>query len=248
MNLHWSQQILVHLHSEGVRDIVFCPGARNSPLIIALTKTSGFVKHSFFEERAAAFYAMGIARRTGQPVVIITTSGTAAAELLPATVEAFHSGVPLILLTADRPRRLRGTGAPQAIDQTGLFAKFVGREFDLVDRELPDLSSWNRRVPVHINICFDEPLVDEPIESLEIPPRTALASFAGTSPFTVSAGIEWAILRLNKFLRAGPQPVFVGGTLETEDERDATVTPVFFVLVECRRCEFGVISMNLNLK
>lgn len=160
MNIRWSEQILRTLSEEGVRDIVFCAGARNSPLVMVLDKSNGFILHSFFEERSGAFFALGAARRTGRPVAIVTTSGTAAAELLPAVIEAFHTGVPLICITADRPRRLRGTGAPQAIDQTGLFAKFVAHEFDLEYGEMFSLSSWHRRAPVHLNICFDEPLLD----------------------------------------------------------------------------------------
>ena len=81
----------------------------------------------------------------------MTTSGTAAAELLPATVEAFYSGVPLVLITADRPARFRGTGAPQAIEQVGLFGGYA----------TTDIDRWNQRAPLHINIEFDEPLIDE---------------------------------------------------------------------------------------
>ena len=221
MNISWSRKIFESLHAEGVRNIVFCPGARNSPLVTVLAKTKGFRLHSFFEERAAAFYALGIARRTGEPVAVLTTSGTAAAELLPAVVEAFHTGVPLVLVTADRPRRLRGSGAPQAIDQIGLFAKFVQFEFDLEEAEGFSLAEWNRRSPVHLNVCFDEPLIDEPVEDLEIAPAEARPSFAGRSAFAQTAGAEWAQLRLTKFLKAQGTLVVVVGTLETADEREA---------------------------
>lgn len=221
MNISWVQNIFRTLHAEGVRDLVFCAGARNSPLIATLARTKGFDRHSFFEEREAAFFALGVARRTGQPVVVMCTSGTAAAELLPAVIEAFHTGVPLILITADRPRRLRGTGAPQAIDQTGLFAKFVGLELDLESGEMFKLESWNRRSPLHINICLDEPLIDEPIDDLELTPRPARASFTGQSPFSVSAGVEWAALRLTRFLRSEGTLAVVVGTLETREEREA---------------------------
>ena len=82
---------------------------------------------------------------------MITTSGTAAAELLPAAVEAYYSGVPLILITADRPARFRGSGAPQTIEQVGLFGVYASTDID----------RWNRRTPLHINVEFDEPLIDE---------------------------------------------------------------------------------------
>ncbi len=223
MNISWSRDIVTQLHEAGVRDIVCCAGARNSPLVMVLSQTAGIELHSFFEERVAAFFALGTARRTGQPVVVLTTSGTAACELLPAVVEAWHTGVPLILVTADRPRRLRGTGAPQAIDQTGLFAKFVQLEFDLEGGEMFSLNQWNRRSPVHINVCFDEPLIDEAIAPLTLEPAQTRASFAGLSTFTSTVGADSASLRLTEFLLTkGPLAVVVG-TLETGEERDAVV-------------------------
>ncbi len=223
MNISWSRRFFEELHSEGIRDIVYCPGARNSPLVSMLAHTKGFRLHSFFEERDAAFFALGLARRTGEPVAVITTSGTAAAELLPAAVEAYHSGVPILLVTADRPRRLRGTGAPQSIDQTGLFAKFVQFEIDIEDGEPFSLEKWHHRAPVHINICFDEPLIDEPFEPLELAPAPAKPSFAGRSCFLVSSGPEWAVLRLTKFLKMQESPIVIVGTLETAEEREAVV-------------------------
>jgi 2-succinyl-5-enolpyruvyl-6-hydroxy-3-cyclohexene-1-carboxylate synthase len=225
MNVRWSQDILEQLFREGVREFVCCAGARNSPLVMALASTKGIKTYSFFEERSAAFFAMGAALRSQRPVAILTTSGTAAAELLPAVVEAFHTGIPLICVTADRPRRLRGTGAPQAIDQTGLFARFVGVELDLEGGEMPTMSGWNRRSPVHLNVCFDEPLIDMPPADVTLDDHLAPKDppFAGRSAFDVSAGLDWAVVRLTKFLRGeGPMIVLVG-TLESEAEREATV-------------------------
>lgn len=238
MNIEWSRRMLGYLHQQGVRDIVLCPGARNSPLVVVLAKTVGFNIHSFFEERSASFYALGIARRTGQPVAVVTTSGTAACELMPCAAEAYHTGIPLIFLTADRPRRLRGSGAPQAIDQAGLFTRFTGAEFDLENGETFSLESWNRRSPVHVNICFDEPLIDEPIENWEMPMRPAQASFSGQSGFSSSAGSEWAALRLTKFMRTNQSRsgslVVIVGSLESDVERNAVcrfllrlATPVY---------------------
>jgi 2-succinyl-5-enolpyruvyl-6-hydroxy-3-cyclohexene-1-carboxylate synthase len=230
MNIQWSQKILRELYDQGVRDVICCAGARNSPLVTVLSKTKGMQVHSFFEERSGAFYALGLARRTGRPVAITTTSGTAAAELLPAVIEAFHTGVPLIMLTADRPRRLRGSGAPQAIDQVGLFAKFVGREFDLEADEMFSLKDWEGRSPVHINICFDEPLIDEPVDHFylanegveaELMNEDVETSFAGKSGFSVSSGAEWASLRLLKFFRVQEPLLIIVGTLETFEERVA---------------------------
>jgi 2-succinyl-5-enolpyruvyl-6-hydroxy-3-cyclohexene-1-carboxylate synthase len=95
MNLSWSRKILESLCAEGVEDFIFCAGARNSPMIVTLDSARGLRTYSFFEERSASFFALGLSRASGRPVAVITTSGTAAAELLPATIEAFHTGVPL---------------------------------------------------------------------------------------------------------------------------------------------------------
>ena len=220
MNISWSRRIISELCAKsGVREVIVCAGARNSPLVSVLARTQGLSVQSFFEERSAGFYALGVARRTDRPVAIVTTSGTAAAELLPAAIEAFHSGVPLILVTADRPKRLRGTGAPQAIDQTGLFGKFVEIELDLEAGEGFDLSEWTRRAPIHLNICLDEPLIDEKHEILE-PKISDDAGFAGLAMTKQAAGAEWASLRLLKFLKAEEPLVAVVGRLETEVERE----------------------------
>ncbi len=162
-NIQMCQQVLSELASFGVSEFVFCAGARNAAFIQCLSQLQGVQLHPFFEERSAAFFALGRSRASAKPVVVITTSGTAAAELLPACIEAFHSGVPLILLTADRPSRLRQTGAPQCIDQTHLMTAFVEKSFDLENQTLK-IGSWSRRAPLHINICMDEPLIDSKVE------------------------------------------------------------------------------------
>jgi 2-succinyl-5-enolpyruvyl-6-hydroxy-3-cyclohexene-1-carboxylate synthase len=225
MNINWSQKIFEELHRQGVRDVVFCAGARNSPMIAVLAKSKGLRLHSFFEERSAGFYALGLARRTERPCVVVTTSGTAVAELLPAAIEAFHTGLPLILVTADRPKRLRGTGAPQAIDQTGIFGKFVQMEFDLEAGEMFSLEDWNRRSPVHLNVCLDEPLVDKFVDELVLPDSTDdqpdSGSHAGKSVFALSSGAEWAGLRLTKFLKSEGPLLTLVGTLETSEERES---------------------------
>ena len=155
-----SAEIISTLHGAGVRTVCICPGGRNAPLVEALASMRGpFETISFFEERSAAFFAIGRIRRDGAPAAVITTSGTAAAELLPAMLEAFYAGLPLIAVTADRPRVLRGTGAPQTIDQIPLFAAANVRVVDIdspgqIDA-LPPLGG-----PLHLNVCFAEPLVD----------------------------------------------------------------------------------------
>jgi len=146
-NLGAARAVIERVRAAGVTDFCICGGSRNAPLIAVV---SGNI-YTFVDERSAAFFALGRIKRDDRPVAVITTSGTAAAELLPATVEAYYSGAPLVLITADRPARFRGTGAPQAIEQVGLFGVYAATDFD----------RWNRRTPLHINIEFDEPLIDE---------------------------------------------------------------------------------------
>ena len=147
-NLAAARSIIERLRSFGVADLVVCGGSRNAPLIAAVGSADVY---TFVDERSAAFFAIGRIKRDEKPVAVITTSGTAVAELLPATIEAFYSGLPLILVTADRPARFRGTGAPQTIDQTRIFGSYAAT----------DIAKWNRAMPLHINIEFDEPLIDE---------------------------------------------------------------------------------------
>lgn len=159
-----SREILATLRAGGVRTLCVCPGGRNAPLVLAAEAArEAFEIVTFFEERSAAFFALGRIRRDGAPAAVLTTSGTAAAELLPAMLEAHHSGLRLVAVTADRPRRLRGTGAPQTIDQLPLFAAARAPVFDLdTPGQTPALPAADG--PVHLNVCFDEPLVDGPVE------------------------------------------------------------------------------------
>lgn len=154
-------EVLAVLRAAGVRDLIACPGGRNAPLVLAADASRGaFEVTSFFEERSASFFALGRIRRDNRPVAVITTSGTAAAELLPAMLEAVHGGWPLIAVTADRPRKLRGTGAPQTIDQPPLFA---AARVPVVDIDAPGQLTSLPPVAVHLNVCFDEPLDGNPV-------------------------------------------------------------------------------------
>jgi 2-succinyl-5-enolpyruvyl-6-hydroxy-3-cyclohexene-1-carboxylate synthase len=180
MNIRRAQQLVANLFAQGVREFCICAGSRNSPLVVVLEQTAAILCYAFFEERSAAFFALGRIKLTGQPVAVVTTSGTAAAELLPATIEAHYSGLPLVLVTADRPPEYRGTGSPQTIEQIGLYSHYVGAAFDFsgeVDAHL----RLPRRRPTHVNICFDEPLLDEPVTPL-ILSSTKLAASVDEKP------------------------------------------------------------------
>ena len=105
----------------GVRTAVTSPGSRSSPLVFALIRDGRLSCHSLIDERSSAFFGLGSAKVTGMPAVVTSTSGTAAANHLPAVVEAWEAGVPMIVLTADRQPELREVGAGQAIDQIKLY-------------------------------------------------------------------------------------------------------------------------------
>lgn len=180
-NIELAGEILRSLWAAGVRHIVLCAGARNAPFVARLSAENPFRVHPFFEERSGGFFALGRSVRDRRPVAVITTSGTAAANLLPAAIEADYQGLPLVLITADRPAHYRGSGAPQTINQLGLYSHYVERSWD-VQGEWNATLEWSRRRPVHLNICFDEPLIDAPVESLQcekVPVENRSAAVSG---------------------------------------------------------------------
>ena len=162
MNSRLTQTTLLHLAQLGVREVCVAAGARNTPMITALLASTGVKLWNFFDERSAGFFALGRMMADRRPVAVLTTSGTAVAELFPAVIEAFYQALPLVLVTADRPSRFRGSGAPQAIEQAGIFGIYAERTLDLEEGG-PDVN-WPKalgRKPLHINVCLDEPLAGE---------------------------------------------------------------------------------------
>jgi 2-succinyl-5-enolpyruvyl-6-hydroxy-3-cyclohexene-1-carboxylate synthase len=177
------------LVAAGVRDAVVCPGSRSTPLALALRTNGDLRVRVLLDERAAGFFAVGMARTDRRPVVVLVTSGTAAMELGPAVVEAAHARVPLIVLTADRPAELRDRGAPQTIDQDHLYgrqAKWFA-ELPLFDGH-PATAAHVRSLagravatalaapagPVHLNVPFREPLLpDGPLGDGRVEPSFA---------------------------------------------------------------------------
>jgi len=137
-NTLWAGVLVESLWRCGVRYAVVSPGSRSSPLTIALARHAGFEAIPVLDERSAAFFALGLARRSGRPVVLLCTSGTAGAHYFPAIIEAQESGVPLIVLTGDRPPELRDCASGQTIDQQKLFGGFVAFYHELA---VPD--AWS---------------------------------------------------------------------------------------------------------
>ena len=150
----------------GITDAVLAPGSRNAPLSIAFyqAEQAGLIQlHVKIDERGAAFFALGLTRATGRPVPVICTSGTAVANFHPAVLEASHSNAPLLLLTADRPARLRRTGANQTTEQARIFGKAVRYFADVSGSVYPMELPFNslQSGPVHLNIQFEEPLIED---------------------------------------------------------------------------------------
>ena len=185
----------------GVREAVLSPGSRSAPLAFALHRAdaAGHLRlHVRIDERSAAFLALGLAKASGRPVPVVTTSGTATANLHPAVLEASHATVPLLLLTADRPPELRGTGANQTVDQVGLYGGAVRLAVDLgvPESRSGQVAYWrgvtcrvlaaasgdagSRPGPVQLDLGLREPLVPDGDESWPEP----LDGRPGGAPWT----------------------------------------------------------------
>ncbi|MDH4170127.1 MAG: 2-succinyl-5-enolpyruvyl-6-hydroxy-3-cyclohexene-1-carboxylic-acid synthase [Acidimicrobiia bacterium] len=198
-----SAAFFAELAGHGVGHVVISPGSRSTPLTITAHRTEGMISHVLLDERVAGFFALGLARATGAPVALVCTSGTAAANYLPAVIEAHHSRVPLIVCTADRPPELRDRGAAQTIDQVGLYGSHVRWFADLPVASDAD-AAFGRRIaaraastatgrhpgPVHLNWPLREPLT----------PRT----------WTASREQPAAIVAIDRPVDPGPGPDLAG--------------------------------------
>ena len=187
LNLACAWALVDGLVAGGLRHACVSPGSRSTSLAVAFARHPVVTVQVHLDERSAGFVAAGIARVTGAPVALACTSGTAAAEYLPAVVEASQSRLPLVVLTADRPPRLRGTGANQTIDQVGLYGGNVRGSLDLPVPEAAGQEAWWRQAsrealeaalvdpvgPVHVNCPFEEPL--SPSAAIELPAPTGEA-------------------------------------------------------------------------
>lgn len=200
----WIETFMDALAQAGVRDVVVCPGSRSTPLTLAADATPELVCHRVVDERSAAFFALGQARATGRPSAVICTSGTAAAHFLPAAIEASHSFVPLIFLTADRPWELVGVSAPQTMDQHALFGAHARGFFELGVQD-PSISDavagrvavqavartmWPTPGPVQLNVRLAKPL--EPTAPWPDPNRSRRQKRRTTETFqpVVNASFE----------------------------------------------------------
>lgn len=182
VNTLWASVLVETLARSGLRTAIVCPGSRSTPLTVAFARHPQIEAIPVLDERSASFFALGIARRTHQPIVLVCTSGSAGANFFPAVVEARESRVPLLILTADRPPELRNCNAGQAIDQQKLFGSYVNfySEIAIPSTESSMLRYLRQTITnamqqtqypiagvVHLNLPFREPLA--PIEQSEMP-------------------------------------------------------------------------------
>jgi 2-succinyl-5-enolpyruvyl-6-hydroxy-3-cyclohexene-1-carboxylate synthase len=210
------------LLAAGVRDVVLAPGSRSAPLAYELFEADRIgllTLHVRIDERSAGFLALGLAKGSGLPVGVVTTSGTAVANLHPAVLEAFHSHLPLVLLTADRPAGLTHTGANQTTDQAHLFGRHVRAFAAVSDAAFAadgggDVAGWRFELtrllsaatgvrsrlpgPVHLDVALTEPLVPTEVARVPAAPEVVLTATREAEPTLLSAG---------------PQTVLVAGDL-----------------------------------
>ncbi|NTV63383.1 MAG: 2-succinyl-5-enolpyruvyl-6-hydroxy-3-cyclohexene-1-carboxylic-acid synthase, partial [Oscillochloris sp.] len=217
----WVAALIDSLVRGGAADLVISPGSRSTPLALAAARHPQARIWMHYDERSAGFFALGLARARGAPVALICTSGTAAANYLPAIAEAHLSRVPLLVLTADRPHELRDNGAPQTIDQVGIYGSNTRWASDLPEPTpglLPYLRALVARAltaaagppagPVHLNCPLREPL---------LPDRARLEAIFTEAPAlpqihaTHRIADELLIARLVEELRAAERGLIICG-------------------------------------
>jgi 2-succinyl-5-enolpyruvyl-6-hydroxy-3-cyclohexene-1-carboxylate synthase len=209
----------------GLEGACTSPGSRSTPLVLALVRDGRLPCWSHIDERAAAFFAVGVAKASGRPAAVACTSGTAAAHYLPAVVEAHEARVPLVVLTADRPPELREVGAGQTIDQLKLFGDHAKWFFDVgLHAATPARMRWMRQLacrafftaaggrpgPVHLNMAFREPLVAD----AGLPAEPGGGGRAGGRPWTAVRRPPPPAVELDP----GPRALIVAGRHERHDD------------------------------
>lgn len=229
-NLLWAKVFVDELARSGLRAVCIAPGSRSTPLAIAFAEQTEISVYSLIDERSCAFFALGLALASEQPVAILCSSGTATANFYPAIIEAHYSGVPLIVLTADRPHELRDSGANQTVDQVKMYGDHVLWSVDvaLPEAQPPALALRNLRtlasracakangIPrgaVHLNFPFRKPLEPIAVESdlTEVADTRAAGAphtrFWRAPLLPTDSMLEW----LSDILRHSPRGLIVCG-------------------------------------
>jgi len=218
INAYWAHVLVHNLQLAGVECFCMAPGSRNTPLLWAVAELPEASRIVHFDERALAFYAVGRAKATGRPAVLICTSGTAAANFMPAVVEASMSRTPLLLLTADRPPELLDCGANQAIDQDRLFGRYARWYCELPCPEPGEfLAPHSYRLtaiaqavyratrapagPVHLNCLFREPLAPLPdltSKPLRLDDKKPLTRYHAPAPHCAKETVQLVLDKMER--------------------------------------------------
>jgi 2-succinyl-5-enolpyruvyl-6-hydroxy-3-cyclohexene-1-carboxylate synthase len=249
----------------GLRHVCICPGSRSAPLAMAFARHPGIRCWVHLDERSGSFFALGLAKASGETVGVLSTSGTAAVELHAAVVEAFHSRTPLLVITADRPPELRDSGANQTIDQAGLFGPATrwsfdpGPPFDTGD----DGRSWRRLAaralaeaganpagPVHLNLPFREPLVAAPrvVPAAQPAPNRPSLTVGPATAVPAQCDVD----RLADALAAAERPMLVlgemrdGAALARSIERIAAATGAVVAAEPLSQLRLPVVGVIAN--
>ncbi|KAK6931406.1 Thiamine pyrophosphate enzyme, C-terminal TPP-binding [Dillenia turbinata] len=243
INAVWASLIIEECTRLGITYFCVAPGSRSSPLAIAACSHPLATCIACFDERSLAFHAVGYGRGSRRPAVVITSSGTAVSNLLPAVVEASQDFVPLLVLTADRPPELQDTGANQAINQVNHFGSFVRFFFSLppptdhilarmvlttVDSAV-HLASSSPYGPVHINCPFREPLENSPRNWMTGCLKGLEAWMSNAKPFTSYIQVHHSSVHINscddqmaeviKIIQGASKGLLLVGAIHEEDER-----------------------------
>jgi 2-succinyl-5-enolpyruvyl-6-hydroxy-3-cyclohexene-1-carboxylate synthase len=244
----------------GVRDVCVCPGSRSAPLAVLLLEHPRIKVWTHLDERSASYFALGMAKATGRPVAVLCTSGTAAANFMPAVAEAHNAQAPLLLLTADRPQELRDVGALQTIDQVRLYGSHAKWAAEMLLPEATDMAVRHARYaadravatalsvpmgPVHLNFPFREPLLPAPPDGQHFPAEGAPQT--RVTPVPLPQLDATAII---EHLGASRRPLVVLGPAEVErvsclDELVRAGIPVLadaFSQARCQSPSAGVID------
>ncbi|RJQ73256.1 2-succinyl-5-enolpyruvyl-6-hydroxy-3-cyclohexene-1-carboxylic-acid synthase [Pseudonocardiaceae bacterium YIM PH 21723] len=221
----------------GVTEAVIAPGSRSAALAVAFAEHPDIRCHVRIDERSAAFLALGLAKAGGRPVPVVCTSGTAAANFHPAVIEADHSGIPLVVLTSDRPPELRGTGANQTMDQLKLYGDAVRyfAELGVAEHRIGQVGYWRTTIcralaaaasgPVHLNLPFREPLIPDGDEDRWLEPTTGRPEGA---PWTaVLSPVEHSEPLLAEFADPVERGLVVIGDNAAEPERAVALAEAF---------------------
>ena len=242
LNSFWGELIVEELIRCGVNHFCICGGSRSTPLVAAVGRNKRAKSIVFHDERSSAFHALGYGRAANRPAVVITTSGTAAANVYPALVEASMDNIPMLVLTADRPAELIDTGANQTIRQEHLFGQYVRRYFEMPCpcREIgPEMvlttidqavykSRYGNGGPVHINCRYREPLEPQKTVSKDGYTRNIKVWSRSKEPFSaykkpvVSAGAD-TLKSLAKIINTAKRGIIVIGKLTSDGERNAVL-------------------------